>query len=85
MFLDCLHYQVDFIGGDPDMGLHRYSGTRQESMDIKGGMYQSTLNYFLEAWAEARDAAFMHPDGTRRFCQQPVPPEAVGGYARPAL
>ena len=37
MFADCLHCQVDLIGGDPNMGLYRYSGTRQESMDIKGG------------------------------------------------
>ena len=28
MFADCLHYQVDLIGGDPNMGLYRYSGTR---------------------------------------------------------
>ena len=47
MFLD---YQVDLIGADPNMRLYRYSDTRQESMDIKGGMYQSTLSYFLEAW-----------------------------------
>ena len=53
MFVDCLHYQVDLIGGDPNMDLYRYSGTRQESMDIKGGMYQSILNYFLEAWAKS--------------------------------
>ena len=31
------------IAGDPNMGLYRYSGTRQESMDIKGGMCQSVL------------------------------------------
>ncbi|CAE7751515.1 unnamed protein product [Symbiodinium sp. KB8] len=53
MFMDCLHYQVDLIAGDPNMGLYRYSGTRQESMDIKGGMYQSVLTYFLEAWANS--------------------------------
>ena len=23
MFADCLHYQVDLIGGDPNMALHR--------------------------------------------------------------
>ena len=53
MFIDCLHYQVDFIGGDPNKGLYRYSGTRQESMDINGGMYQSVLTYFLDAWAQS--------------------------------
>ena len=40
MFIDCLFYQVDLIGGDPNMALCRYSGTRQGSMDIQGGMYQ---------------------------------------------
>ena len=29
MFIDCLFYQVDFIGGDPNMALYRYSGTKQ--------------------------------------------------------
>ncbi|OLP90103.1 hypothetical protein AK812_SmicGene28398 [Symbiodinium microadriaticum] len=38
MFTDCLRCQVDLIRGDPNMGLYRYSGTRQESMDIKGGI-----------------------------------------------
>ncbi|CAE7840536.1 unnamed protein product, partial [Symbiodinium microadriaticum] len=28
--------QVDLIGGDPNMALYRYSGTRQGSMDIQG-------------------------------------------------
>ena len=53
MFIDCLYYQVDLIGGDPNMALYRYSGTRQGSMDIKGGMYQSILTYFLDAWAQS--------------------------------
>ena len=39
--------------GDPNMALYRYSGTRQGSMDIKGGMYQSILTYFLDAWAQS--------------------------------
>ncbi|CAE7373144.1 unnamed protein product, partial [Symbiodinium sp. KB8] len=41
--------QVDLIGGDPNMALYRYSGTRQGSMDIQGGMYQSVLTYLLDA------------------------------------
>ena len=31
----------------------RATGRKQESVDIRGGMYQTTLNYFLEAWAKA--------------------------------
>ena len=53
MFIDCLFYQVDLIGGDPNMALYRYSGTRQGSTDIRGGMYQSILTYFLDAWAQS--------------------------------
>ena len=53
MFIDCLFYQVDLIGGDPNMALYRYSGTRQGSMDIQGGMYQSVLTYFLDAWKQS--------------------------------
>ncbi|CAE7461742.1 unnamed protein product, partial [Symbiodinium sp. KB8] len=36
MFMDCLHYQVDLIGGDANMALYRYSGSKQESTDIRG-------------------------------------------------
>ena len=53
MFIDCLYYQVDFIGGDPNMALYRYSGTKQGSMDIQGGMYQSIISYFLEGWKQS--------------------------------
>ena len=53
MFIDCLFYQVDFIGGDPNMALYRYSGTKQGSMDIQGGMYQSIITYFLEGWKQS--------------------------------
>ena len=28
MFADCLHYQVDFIGGDANMAAYRYAGGR---------------------------------------------------------
>eukprot|EP00439_Symbiodinium_sp_Y106_P049039 s5925_g6.t1 len=48
MFADCLHYQVDLIGGDANMALYRAMGSKQESMDIRGGMYQSLLDYLLE-------------------------------------
>ncbi|OLP76398.1 hypothetical protein AK812_SmicGene43673 [Symbiodinium microadriaticum] len=50
MFIDCLFYQVDLIGGDPNRALYRYSGTKQGSMDIHGGMHQSILTYFLDGW-----------------------------------
>ncbi|OLP82970.1 hypothetical protein AK812_SmicGene36333 [Symbiodinium microadriaticum] len=53
MFIDCLFYQVDFIGGDPNMALYRYSGTKQGSMDIQGGMYQSIITYFLDGWKQS--------------------------------
>ena len=53
MFIDCLYYQVDLIGGDPNMALYRYSGTKQGSMDIQGGMYQSVLTYFLDGWKQS--------------------------------
>lgn len=53
MFIDCLFYQVDLIGGDPNMALYRFSGTKQGSMDIQGGMYQSIISYFLEGWKQS--------------------------------
>ena len=51
--IDCLYYQVDLIGGDPNMALYRYSGTKQGSMDIQGGMYQSIITYFLAGWRQS--------------------------------
>ena len=53
MFTDCIHYQVDLIGGDANMALYRAMGSKQESMDIRGGMYQSLLDYLLEAYSES--------------------------------
>ena len=53
MFADCIHYQVDLIGGDANMALYRAVGSKQESMDIRGGMYQSLLDYLLEAYSES--------------------------------
>ena len=53
MFADCLHYQVDLLGGDANMAMYRATGRNQESMDIRGSMYQTLLDYFLEAWAKA--------------------------------
>ena len=53
MFADCLHYRVDLIGGDANMALYRAMGSKQESMDIRGGMYQSLLDYLLEAYSES--------------------------------
>ena len=53
MLADCLHYQVDLIGGDPNMALSGAMGHKQESMDIRGGMYQSLLDYYLDAWSES--------------------------------
>ena len=52
MYADCLHYQVDLVGGDANMALYRATGRKQESMDIRGGMYQSLWDYFLEAWVK---------------------------------
>eukprot|EP00439_Symbiodinium_sp_Y106_P064851 s2502_g10.t1 len=53
MFADCLHYQVDLLGGDANIALYRATGRKQESMDIRGEMYRSLLDDFLEAWAKA--------------------------------
>ena len=55
MFADCLHYQVDLLGGDAKHGfcIGLQVGNKNESVDIRGGMYQTTSNYFLEAWAKA--------------------------------
>ena len=49
MFADCLHYQVDLLGGDANRAMYRATGRKQESVDIRGSMYQSLLDYFLEA------------------------------------
>ena len=35
------------------MALYRAMGSKQESMDIRGGMYQSLLDYLLEAYSES--------------------------------
>ena len=53
MFADCIHYQVDLIGGDANMALYRAMGSKQESMDIRGGMNQSLLDYLLETYSES--------------------------------
>ena len=42
---DCLHYQVDLLAGDPNMALDRATARKEESMDIRGGMYQSIIDY----------------------------------------
>ena len=31
----------NLIGGDPNMALYRSMGRKQESMDIRGGMYRN--------------------------------------------
>ena len=59
MYADCLHYQVDLVGGDANMTLYRATGRKQESMDIRGGMYQSLWDYFLEAWVKAPQTPHM--------------------------
>ena len=59
MFADCLHYQVDLLGGDANMALYRATGRKQESVDSRGGMYQSLLDYFLEAWAKAPQSPYL--------------------------
>ena len=50
MVTDCLFYQTDILAGDANMALYRYGGSNQKSMDIQGGMYQSIIAYFLEAY-----------------------------------
>ena len=35
MYADCLHYQVDLVGGEANMALYRATGRKQESMDIR--------------------------------------------------
>ena len=59
MYADCLHYQVDLVGGDANMALYRATGRKQESMDIRGGMYQGLWDYFLEAWGKAPQTPYM--------------------------
>ena len=59
MYADCLHYQVDLVGGDANMALYRATGRKQESMDIRGGMYQGLWDYFLEAWVKAPQTPYM--------------------------
>ena len=83
MFIDCLFYQVDFIGGDPNMALYRYSGTKQGSMDIQGGMYQSILGV-LSGWVEAITAVYavLHPSSAALQRKQSSAPQAVRGCSR---
>ena len=81
MFMDRLHYQVDLIVGDANMALYRYSGSsgsKQESIDIRGGLYQSTLGYFFGGLVRKPEVhASVLPEGTTHFCQRLMPPEAV--------
>ena len=51
MFTGCLRFQVDLICGDANMATYRAWGRKQGSADIKGGISQSLLDYFLEAWS----------------------------------
>ncbi|OLQ13280.1 hypothetical protein AK812_SmicGene2657 [Symbiodinium microadriaticum] len=44
---------VDIAFGKTILQGREWAGTRQESMDIRGGMYQAVLDYFLEAWANS--------------------------------
>ena len=66
---------VDFIGGDANMVLYRAAGRNQEPMDIRGGIYRSTLDYFQEGEPEVLPNA--PPSGTARFVKQSLSPEAV--------
>ena len=59
MFADCLHYQVDLLGGDANMAMYRATGRKQESVHIRGSMYQTLLDYFLEAWAKAPQSPYL--------------------------
>ena len=53
MLCDYLYYHVDLIGGDANMASYRAMGRKQESMDLKGGMYVSLLHFCIEAWSSA--------------------------------
>ena len=79
MYADCLHYQVDLVGGDANMALYRATGRKQESMDIRGGMYQSEpLGLLPCSLGEgSTDSVHVFPKGTARFCKQSVPSQAV--------
>ena len=78
MFADCLHYQVDLIGGDANMALYRAMGSKQESMDIRGGMYQSLLDYLLEAYFRVSVvSASMLPPSTTCLREQSVSSQTV--------
>ena len=59
VYTDCLHYQIDLVGGDANMALYRATGRKQGCMDIRGGMYQSLWDYFLEAWVKAPQTPYM--------------------------
>ena len=62
MYADCLHYQVDLVGGDANMAAYRATGRtgrKQESVDIRGGMYQGLWDCFLEAWMKAPQTPYM--------------------------
>ena len=77
MYADCLHYQDDLVGGDANMALYRSTGRKQESMVIRGGMYQSLWDYFLEAWVKAPKTPYMCFPKAACFCKQFVPSQAV--------
>ena len=64
-----LHYQVDLLGGDAYMAMYRATGRNQESMDIRGSMYQTLLDYFLEAWAKAHKVHICALPGYSTFPQ----------------
>ena len=58
MFIDCLYYQVDFIGGDPNMALYRYSGTKQTGLDGYPGWDVSEHHIVFPRGVEAITAGY---------------------------
>ena len=54
MFADCLHYQVDFMGGDANMAAYRYAGDKQTSISIQESAYQRMFRHFLKAARRAQ-------------------------------
>ena len=84
MYADCLHYQVDLVGGAANMALYRATGRKQGSMDIRGGMYQSLWDNFLEARMRAPQTPYLcfpkvHHVSANSLCLLKQYEDALGG------
>ena len=78
MFSDCLHYQVDLIGGDANMALYRAAGRNQESVDIRAG-HASKHPRLFPGGLDGEPKVFLNvpPSGTACFVKQCLSPQAV--------